>query len=229
VYAPAYPAMKRTVRCGRLYVDGVPLELTAFARDPSHPARTGEICSVLGDVRATVLDGETDLDVRDAARRIAAMRPFPLAAGPAALAGALAAELDLPRAGQPPWPRVRNALVVNGSLHPASLEQTSYIANCPGWRLLEHGSATGSGAIRAARVAELARAELERRSADALVIFGGDTAFALHRALGGASFEPVGEVVPGAPVSRSGGLTWITKAGGFGSPAILCEIQMRLR
>jgi uncharacterized protein YgbK (DUF1537 family) len=181
------------------------------------------------DVEVEVLDGDTDIDVREAARRIAAARPMPIAAGPAALAAALADELDLPRGTKPRWPQVRSALVVNGSLHPASAAQAAYATSCPGWRPLQHGGIEGQGLERAARVAELAREELARFPADALVVFGGDTAFALQRALGAAAFEPLGEVVPGVPVSRSVGHVWVTKAGGFGSPLVLCEIQMRLR
>jgi uncharacterized protein YgbK (DUF1537 family) len=60
---------------------------------------------------------------------------------------------------------------------------------------------------------------------DALVVFGGDTAFGIHKALGGQPFEVWGEVLPGVPLSRSGDLFWITKAGGFGAADVLCGIR----
>lgn len=42
-YAPAYPRLGRTVRGGRLYVDGVPVEQTAFAHDPREPIEEGDV------------------------------------------------------------------------------------------------------------------------------------------------------------------------------------------
>jgi uncharacterized protein YgbK (DUF1537 family) len=61
-----------------------------------------------------------------------------------------------------------------------------------------------------------------------LVVFGGDTAYGIHRALGGEAFRPLGEIVAGVPVSVSGGLYWITKAGGFGEAGLAGEIRKRV-
>lgn len=231
VYVPAYPAMGRTVRDGRLFVDGVPLELTAFAQDPLNPTWSGEIRTVLGDVEVEVIDGETDEDVRSAARAIAAKRPFPMAAGPAALAGSLAEALIPGNQPHPLWPGVVRALVVNGSLHPASAAQIESLRERHGqdWRIFEPAGIAGEGLERAFALAKAVKQELERKPTQAVVVCGGDTAFAIHQELSGDVFEPVGEIVPGVPVSRCGGLIWLTKAGGFGAREILCDIQRRLR
>lgn len=47
IYAPAYPALGRAVRQGRLYVNGVPVEETEFARDPLNPIHASDIPRVL--------------------------------------------------------------------------------------------------------------------------------------------------------------------------------------
>jgi uncharacterized protein YgbK (DUF1537 family) len=121
--------------------------------------------------------------------------------------------------------------VVNGSLHPASAAQIAFARarNCfdGGWRLFDSDPG-GGGSERARRTGELVRSALEISPVDALIVFGGDTAFGIHRALGGQPFESWGEVSPGVPLSRCGGLFWITKAGGFGPENILWELRKKL-
>jgi uncharacterized protein YgbK (DUF1537 family) len=80
--------------------------------------------------------------------------------------------------------------------------------------------------------------ELGRRAAtaiaehrpDAVVLFGGDTAFAVLRALGCMSLRPIGEVLPGVPVARceNSGLVVVTKAGGFGEKDVVATVIERL-
>ena len=69
---------------------------------------------------------------------------------------------------------------------------------------------------------------LKAESFDALIVFGGDTAFGVHRALGCKPFDSRGEIVPGVALSRSNDLFWITKAGGFGTHDILFIIRRKL-
>jgi D-threonate/D-erythronate kinase len=237
VYVPAYPQLGRTVRGGHLYVDGVPVHRTPFARDPLNPVRESGIARLLEGLPVRVVDGETAADVAAAAQEIAAGRPAPIAAGPAALAGALAAYLPLARGVPPELPRVPCCLVVNGSLHPASAAQLVQARAC-GWQTagperMADALRTGGwwlldGTAPAARTAEIVHQALRDAPSTALAVFGGDTAVAIHRALGAADFAPYGEVLPGVAVSRSGGRVWITKAGGFGAPDILCEMRKRL-
>ena len=45
---PSNPSLGRVPRGGRYFVHGVPLDETAFARDPHHPARTSFVADLLG-------------------------------------------------------------------------------------------------------------------------------------------------------------------------------------
>jgi uncharacterized protein YgbK (DUF1537 family) len=227
VYVPAYPAMGRTVRSGRLFVDGVPVHETEFAADPLNPIRDSSVQSAIGDVRASILDGESDDDIREAARRICASAQPLIVAGPAAIAGALAEERPLPCRSIPAFTRVRRCLIVNGSMHPVSRVQVKNAALDGDWRLFEYvGKETG--VERALRLGESVRQWLNEHPVDALMVFGGDTAHGIHRALGAPAFDSLGEVLPGVPVSQTGELYWITKAGGFGPPNLIEELRRTL-
>lgn len=59
------------------------------------------------------------------------------------------------------------------------------------------------------------------------MIFGGDTAYRILQAFGAPALWPLGEVIPGVPISRVEGLDmyWITKAGGFGPVDALTAIR----
>ena len=230
LYAGAYPALGRTVRAGQLLVRGVPVHQTEFAADLLNPITTSDIRTVLGSVPATIRDGESDGDLRAAAGDILAEEGDQIAAGPAALAGALA-ELIGDRGEVRPLPRLNRILVVNGSRHPASEAQTAYAREqgffTDQWTWFDD-EVTGEGTARALRAGERVRQRLQSSRFEALIVFGGDTASGIHRAFGAPPFEPICEVVPGVPISHCAGLYWITKAGGFGAPDILDEIRKRL-
>jgi uncharacterized protein YgbK (DUF1537 family) len=79
---------------------------------------------------------------------------------------------------------------------------------------------------------------LARSPIDVLVVFGGDTAFAIVEAIGNPPLYPIGEVSEGIPISkieakhislhigqRARDLYVITKAGGFGPPGVLTSIR----
>ncbi len=219
-YVPAYPGLRRTVRGGVLYVDGVPVHETAFARDPLDPVKESDIRRLLeaqgADVaRIVIHDGETDEDIRVAAEQIL-REPAPrLAAGPAALAGFLAPLMQL-GPHEPVWPRVPECMVINGSAHPASARQVREAQDRglfgKGWREGE-----SSGVLDAP---------------SALIIFGGDTARNAMRKFGDPPLHPLGEILPGVPVSwfDYGGVCWtlVTKAGGFGGPDLLLQLHSAL-
>ena len=230
-YSPAYPAMGRTVREGRLLVDGVPLHETAFAHDPLNPVQESRLATLLEGLPVEVIEGETDAEIDAAAKRILGTPAPVVAAGTGALAGAMAARLRRPDVGKLMWPRIARCLVVNGSLHPASIEQIG-LAKRQGcfdgeWNLLG-GLEQGYGWERALCTGKEVKSRLLGSPLDALVVFGGDTAFGIHQALGAEPFDSLGELLPGVPLSRSGDLFWITKAGGFGNPEVLCDIRKRL-
>ena len=79
---------------------------------------------------------------------------------------------------------------------------------------------------------------LTRGKFDAVVVFGGDMAYAILRQLGQPDLWPLGEVVEGVPVSAIGrdsiGMKggeasyMISKAGGFGPVDVLPKIHKTL-
>lgn len=232
IYAPAYPEMGRIVKGGRLFVGELPVHESAFASDPLNPVWESDLSVLLRGIPAVVLDGESSADVLAAAGRILATDSPPLAAGPAALAGALAQCVpSLPRGEVRPLPRLPRCLVVNGSLHPTSVAQVAFAQTqrcfASGWQYFAADPGS-TGPDRAGQTGEGVRRRIEASPVDALVVFGGDTAFGIHRALGGRPFEVWGEVLPGVPLSRCGDLFWVTKAGGFGAPDILCDLRRAL-
>lgn len=216
VYVPAYPALGRTVRNGSLYVDGVPVHESAFARDALNPIRECSIASLLGDLPCTVCDGECDADVGRAVAEALGSPGFTILAGPASVAEALGEMLDVARQPVRRFPRVARCLIVNGSRHEASALQIEHAESCgfESWRVLR--IQIESAAIAGSAVVSYLESP-EGAGIDALMVFGGDTAFGILKALGCPPLEPVGEVVTGVPVSRVVGrnLTLITKAGGF--------------
>ncbi|MGA2326381.1 MAG: four-carbon acid sugar kinase family protein [Bryobacteraceae bacterium] len=248
LYVPAYPAMGRTVVDGRLLVLGTPLEQTVFARDALNPTTESRIVEVLrrqtsapvwladaGSLRADapagiyISNGTSDEDVAAAARFWCASG-WRCGAGPAAFAEAIAERIDLPRSSTAPSFQADSALVVNGSLHEVSLRQIEQGLPDPhsGWTILEHSGLRGEELGREVR-------ELVGRSAiKALIVFGGDTAFAILEAFGKPPLEPLGELLPGIPISRlrdrtsQRDLLLITKAGGFGPPDVLARLRDRL-
>jgi uncharacterized protein YgbK (DUF1537 family) len=227
VYAPAYPQMGRTVKEGRLLVHGLPVHQTAFALDTLNPVLTSNIRALMDGLPVTILDGESVADLEGAACSIIQRAGAPIAAGPAALAACLKSGCETV-----PLPRIARCLIVNGSMHPVSAEQINFAKECGSfddeWIYFE-AAPPGEGLERAAKVGELVKQKLSESHFDALIVFGGDTALGIHRALGSLDFHSRGEAASGVPLSQCGPLFWITKAGGFGPPDLLCDIRRRLK
>jgi uncharacterized protein YgbK (DUF1537 family) len=277
LYVPAYPQMGRTVRRGSLYVDGVLVSATSFAGDPFNPVRESHIPTLLKSqcrlpirsgraaevasselVGITVCDGETDQDVESAARAFTSSPSFRLAAGPAGFATHFARFVDLPRGRPAALPGIRNALIVNGSLHAVSHRQVEQAkqtgfksigrSSSPAfgadgdWTILETGSGSGGATLDFAQA--LARSVchiLKHACIDALVVFGGDTTYAIAEVMGSPPLHLIGEVMEGVPISRieanrltpytghrDRDLYLVTKAGSFGAPDILTSIRNSL-
>ena len=226
VFVPAYPALGRTVRNGELLVDGIPVHETPIGRDKLNPLHSSSIQACLGSVEATVIDGETDADIRAAAQQILKDRHPVIVAGPAAIAGALASELSHANRDVE-LPRKMRCLVINGSQHPASAEQMEHCPFDELWHRFDYRG-TDQGLDRAGRLGEQVKAVLTDSRFEAIIVFGGDTAYGIHEALGAVDFESCGEILPGLPVSKSQGLYWITKAGGFGKADLLQRLKEKL-
>lgn len=238
-YVPAYPALGRTVRGGILYVDGAPLHETAFARDRLNPTAQSGIRAMLdGCCDCVIFDGETDDDISRAAAVILSEPAFRIVAGPAAIAEALAARLEIDRRPPQPWPAIRSCIVVNGSLHEASAAQIEHALGCAcigrhhnSWRLIEPGIAPDAESDAVARASgREVRDVLAKELPDAITAFGGDTAFGILQALGCPALRPIGEILPGVPISAIDGCPayLITKAGGFGTPDLLSRLRNKL-
>ena len=219
---------------GLLYVYGVPVHRTTFADDPLDPVTDSSIQHLVSEVaRCTVHDGETDADVARATAAALADPCCHIIAGPASVAAELAAQFTQARVSVPPkWPRIRKCLIVNGSRHEVSARQIA-LAEADGcvspsanaaWRILRVPAPAGMHPLEiAASTGRLVRQCLSETDADAVMVFGGDTAFGILKALGCPPLEPVGEVITGVPLSRVLGrnLYFITKAGGFGGEPLI--------
>jgi len=206
-----------------------------------------------------VCDGNTDADLAAVAELLGRSKAPHVAAGPGGFAGHWIRHLDVPRSARPGPPSVRRCLVVSGSLHPVSRGQISRGAqggiptyhlgpDCDGaaiadelmtaiaghrWATLGTAEPVGGCAFEVAnRIGGVVRQVLASGVIDGLVIFGGDTAFAVLSAAGSTVIEACGELLPGIPISRfrHGGreIGLVTKAGGFGSPDVLRLIREAL-
>jgi uncharacterized protein YgbK (DUF1537 family) len=200
-----------------------------------------------------IIDGETRDDVAAAAAYVI-RRGCWLAAGPAGLAREIAHLLG---SGEHPGStfNARQCLVINGSLHPVSHGQTEAAMEA-GWPEvnLDESSVPRSypwSVCKNEGLRTLPSPEyMHRRGAlicdhlrdglvDCLVIFGGDTAYAMVNAMGAREIEPLFELLPGIPLSRvtwcppgsseARDMTLVTKAGGFGSRNTLLAIRNQLQ
>lgn len=116
-------------------------------------------------------------------------------------------------------------------MHPASTLQIDYarehdVFNAD-WTLFDYDGA-GTGVERAVRLGERVRQFISGNPVDGLIVFGGDTAFGIHKALSSPGFTCYGDVLPAVPASQAGGLYWVTKAGGFGQPNLLQQLRLAL-
>lgn len=242
-YAGAYPALGRTVRAGVLYIHGVEVSKTEFARDELNPVYGSSISALLDPATpCLVFDGETDGHLADAARAIVSDETMRIAVGPAGLAEYIAAAMDLPKGEPLQCPPVCTCLILNGSRHERSAQQVRSLAAFD-WQVIDtvHGpsvSATEAAKDNATALVRQAALELP----DALFIIGGDTAFAVVRELGFPALRAIEEPVPGVAVSRilaedlqkalparRRALILITKAGGFGEDDTLVRVYKQLR
>lgn len=134
VVAPAFPAGGRTTAGGVQLLDGVPIHMTVFADDPTHPVRSSTLADVLPESvpwapgrplpdGMVFVDAATDADLD----RVVADMPLEevLWVGSPGIAAALARAIstDQHSTAEPRVPPVRRVLVVVGSRNRASLAQ----------------------------------------------------------------------------------------------------------
>jgi len=223
---PAIPAFGRWVKAGKLGGFGVgePIDIT----DP-----LGRHASA-----ATIPDIATQADI-DAALDL----PYDLPVGARGLAEAMArAMAPAPRLPDTSLPDAR-AYCIIGSTDPitlaqlaflrASVSELTYIAAPngvgpahlppPSRLTILQATAAAEPSDSATVATALARtlARLDPPPGSLLVVSGGETAQIILDQLGIHVLNLVGEALPGLPLAHAGGLTVVTKSGGFGTEETL--------
>ena len=219
IVAPAFPAQGRTVRGGRVLVDGKPL-------------RGGDLKRKLRGLDVTICDAATEAELRRIARNGLELEPRPLFVGSAGLARALAAELPRRKPRPSRKPRGEIAVVV-GSASPMSQRQADRLARgakreSVALYRLEWSRTTADAP---ALVKAFGRIAAKHENCGAYVLTGGDTARAVLEARGVRGIRLLGEVEPGVPfgISIPGDVLVCTKAGGFGRPDTLVHCVARMK
>jgi len=231
VIAPAVPAQGRTVRGGRVFVDGVPLGEAESASDARRPSFTGALVAALAPLRPIMPDCADDGDLVEIARTAPADA---LLVGAAGLAEAVAqirfgdaAPAALPALSGPPLfvAGSRTAVVAQQLAHLRDRRPDALIVTPPAPPESDADAVAG-------RLARQALARFHASEAGALVLVGGDTARAMLDALGVAALRVRGHVIPSIPWAEAdiAGRTVLvaTKAGGFGAVDALSRIAERL-
>jgi uncharacterized protein YgbK (DUF1537 family) len=95
-----------------------------------------------------------------------------------------------------------------------------------------NGNESNGRLLTKQRLSLIALAVLRRSNRQALIVFGGDTAFGIWQLAGLPQLEPVGEILPGIPICRmrfcNRWIWLVSKAGGYGDRSTLTEIIRRL-
>jgi uncharacterized protein YgbK (DUF1537 family) len=233
VFAPAFPEAGRTTRNGIQFVSGLPVDQSAYAHDPVHPATTSVLADLVPRDASSVvlLDAETqdDLDTQIAA--IADPQEV-LWVGSPGMAQALAARISIERPQVIPTTS-RKILVVVGSANAVSHEQCDLVENAQGVTVLRAPAARtpdSSGTLH--KLVQAAISALETGDYGSVIATGGDTMQAILDGLGIHCFTLCGEVEAGFPVGLSDHvgqpLILGMKAGGFGTAETLVNAAKHL-
>lgn len=202
VVAPAFPAMGRTTKGGRIYVRGEAIENW--------------------DIEWMLEDAETDEDLRAIATKWIHYEAGVVWAGSAGLARWLPEAAGIERGVSRRALKAAEPLVFAvGSPAQRSREQAE--------ALKEEG--VGNDEVLMGEAEVLAEMIARRQEPmGGLVLTGGETARAVLSRLGIAALQVVGEVETGVPVlvAESSGLTVITKAGDFGDRETLLRCRKAL-
>ena len=240
VVAPAFPAAGRTTVHGEVLVDGVPVQETAFSRDPLNPVRVsslpalfaahGQALSMARDAAeapaqlavhsAVVVDAATEGDLQVLIARLGARRDV-LWAGSTGLLRALASILPAQAAPEPSWRLAQRPGVVVGSLNPRSREQHLKAQRlATGAALWATPEEAGDPARVTTELVDKVCDAVRSGRCDGLVVTGGETAKHVARRLQAKEVQVLREVQPGIPLCLMrtpwGVIPLVTKAGGFG-------------
>ena len=199
LFAPANPAVGRTVRDGRLLVRGVPVAETEFARDPICPVRQSELRAFVGALsgeRIVIPDTVTHADLAASVAQMNAGGPNWVPVGSGALARAVANRSS--RGAVPPTDVISAVptgpiLLVCGSAHALNRAQAEELHRQRGVPVCELRIEDVAGTVRAAVDA------LGRSGSLSLVVASGrtDSGVALH-----AITEATAQIIAQAKVRR---------------------------
>lgn len=225
---PAIPAFGRLVRNGHVVGFGVAEPIAIAGRLARHAAAA----------HIPGIASQTDIELSLA-------KPHDLVIGARGVAEAMALRMAPQASAAPVSIPEASAYCVIGSIDPITLAQVELLRQThpdmlaiaapngvapavAGWAALTLLQAT-SGATRATgiEVATALAASLTRLAppADALLVLsGGATAQVILQSLGLGVMTLLGEALPGLPIARAGGLTVVTKSGGFGEPDCLSRL-----
>ncbi len=249
--APAFPSAGRTTKDGSVHVDGVPVHLTAFATDPTHPvaassvpelfraygiavkvARDAAEARVLFDTYdSVVVDAQTEEDLDEIVKSFI-QTPHLLWAGSTGLLRSMARALPESQPAKQvieviPEIRAQRPWLVVGSLNPRSRRQLAVARSRQGVNVLATDETLSSqqGPLHdiVLETVNLLRTGL----CDGLVVTGGETARQIIDALAAISLHVCREIEPGTPLMFVKTTTlkfpMITKAGGFGDDDALLK------
>ena len=239
VYIPAYPNLGRTVVNGQLLIHGIPVAETDFARDPRHPIRSSTIADLLPNAipipntealkanlhqpAILICDASTNEDLAEIAKTL---NKNVIIASPAGFIPHWAKLCELPPTTPPRIPTPTTWLVIRGSRHPQSIRQSQHakVLNIPVIEAPEQIHANPDAIAQT--LAQTAKSHIEKHHPQGVLIMGGDTVFALWRALGITQITPLPERLPGIAASWSPETQtlFLTKAGGFGHDTLVEQL-----
>jgi len=222
-FIPAYPKAGRTTVGGWQFIGGVPLEKSVFADDPLNPMKTGSVNEILnkshtvGDVE--IFDCETQERLSEIADGLFKRNNLRITAGCAGFAEILAEYIDFECEPIKYTPADSPVLFLNGSANRVTADQIAY------------GAERGVDVFYSKNLSILARKadEFVKNGNTNLAIFGGDTAFAVLRALGCGFLRVITEIKTGIPLCTDGRLMIATKSGGLGEIDAVTVIDRFLR
>lgn len=133
MYLPANPSKGRTIRGGRYFINGLPIDQTDFKLDPEFPATTANVAAAIGvspGSRLRVCDAEDNQDVHRCVKLALNNRNATLLAGAADLFTAFLEELGRKPARAKAFPGLNekgSALIICGSTQSTDVSSYPYV------------------------------------------------------------------------------------------------------
>lgn len=133
MYIPANPSKGRTIRGGRYFINGTPIDQTEFKDDPEFPITTANVAAVIGvrpGSRLRICDAEDSQDIHRAVKMALCNPTATLLAGGADLFSVFVSELGYKPGRHKQFPGLSEkgaALIVCGSTMSTDLSNKAYV------------------------------------------------------------------------------------------------------